>query len=123
MAAAPNDSIGRLQLPIAPVSSMNGCDESRQTPIRIKQVAMNCRSPWRLGRPRRTLVPQRVQWVDHIPGAADALAPILGWLALRAIRISLQIGDGDTVSNSFALAVAPVCFAGLPVAVVTHAKQ
>jgi hypothetical protein len=30
-----------LQLPITPVSSNHGCDESRQTPIRIKRVAMN----------------------------------------------------------------------------------
>jgi hypothetical protein len=30
-----------LQLPITPVSSNHGCDESRQTPIRIKQAAMN----------------------------------------------------------------------------------
>ena len=72
---------------IAPVSSTNGYDESRQTPIRIKRAAMTCRSPWRPGRPRRTLVPQRVQWVEHIPVAADALAPIRGWLALRAIRV------------------------------------
>ena len=31
----------RLQLPITPVSSNHGCDESRQTPIRIKRAAMN----------------------------------------------------------------------------------
>jgi len=35
-----NLSILRLQLPIAPVSSLHGCDESRQTPIRIKRAAM-----------------------------------------------------------------------------------
>jgi len=27
-------------LPITPVSSLHGCDESRQTPIRIKRAAM-----------------------------------------------------------------------------------
>jgi len=30
----------RLQLPIEPVSSNHGCDESRQAPIRIKRAAM-----------------------------------------------------------------------------------
>jgi hypothetical protein len=29
-----------LQLPITPVSSFHGCDESRQTPIRIKRATM-----------------------------------------------------------------------------------
>lgn len=33
-------SILRLQLPITPVSSIHGCDESRQTPIRIKRAAV-----------------------------------------------------------------------------------
>jgi hypothetical protein len=35
-----NLSLLRLQLPITPVSSLHGCDESRQTPIRIKRAAM-----------------------------------------------------------------------------------
>jgi len=30
----------RSQLLIAPVSSLHGCEESRQTPIRIKRAAM-----------------------------------------------------------------------------------
>jgi len=30
----------RLQLPITPVFSFRGCDESHQTPIRIKRTAM-----------------------------------------------------------------------------------
>jgi hypothetical protein len=29
-----------MQLPITPVSSLRGCDESRQTPIGIKRAAM-----------------------------------------------------------------------------------
>jgi hypothetical protein len=53
--------IHRLQLPITPVSSNHGCDESRQTPIRIKRASIIRRSPWRLRRPRKTLVPRRVQ--------------------------------------------------------------
>lgn len=36
---------------------------------------------------------------------------------------SLQIGDGDTASNSLEQAVAPDRLPGLPVTVVTHAKQ
>ena len=44
-----------------------------------------CLSPWRLRRPRRTLVPQPVQWVHHRLVAAE-VAPIPGWLTLRAIR-------------------------------------
>jgi hypothetical protein len=35
-----NLSILRLQLPITPVSSLHSCDESRQTPVRIKRAAM-----------------------------------------------------------------------------------
>jgi hypothetical protein len=50
-------------------------------------------SPWRLRRPRRTLMPQRVQWVDHRPVAASCPAPIP-----RCSRcgdpLVLQIGDG-----------------------------
>jgi hypothetical protein len=45
-------------------------------------------SPWRFNRPRRTLVPQRVQGVLHILVAADTTAPILSWLALQAIRFT-----------------------------------
>ena len=89
MAALPpvlNLSIPRLQLPITPVFSFRGCDESHQTPIRIKRAAMLLPSPWRLCRPRKTLVPHRVQWVNHRPVAAGVLAPIPRWLTLRAIR-------------------------------------
>ena len=74
-------------------------------------------------RPRRTLVPQRVQWVASQTrgcrcfGANPWLARVAGDPRL------LQIGDGDTASHSDQLAVAPVPIPGLPVAVVTHAKQ
>jgi hypothetical protein len=47
----------------------------------------DCLSPWRPRRPRRTLVPQRVQWANHSFVVADVLAPIHGWLTLRAIRL------------------------------------
>ena len=55
-------------------------------------MTMHCHSPWRPCRPRRTLVPQRVQGVDHIAVAAATLAPILDWLALRAIRVAAKRG-------------------------------
>jgi len=57
----------RVQFPNRARFFNHGCDESRQTPIRIKRAAIFCLSPWRLGRPRRTLVPQRVQWVHTDP--------------------------------------------------------
>jgi len=82
-----NLSILRLQRPITPVSSLHGCDESRQTPIRIKRAAMLL--PIALA----ALPPQKnvgaaaasngfvtAQWLP------EDLAPIPGWLALRAIR-------------------------------------
>jgi hypothetical protein len=97
--------------------------EHEVVPIRIKQAAMNCLSPWQLCRPRRTLVSHRVQWLHHTRVATDSLVPIPWWLALRAIRMLLQTGDGDVASHSFELTVTPVRFPGLPATVVTHAKQ
>jgi hypothetical protein len=78
----------RLQIQTTSVSSTYGCDGSRQTPIEIKRMAKHCLSPWRLRRPRRTLVPQCVQWVHRIPVAANVPAPILFWFALQAIRFT-----------------------------------
>ena len=68
-------------------------------------------------------MPLRVQWVDRIRVAVITLAPIRYRLTLRAICF-LQIGGGDSVSNSFGLAeVIPSSFLGLPVTAVNHAKQ
>lgn len=115
--------IHRLQLPITPVSSNHGCDESRQTPIRIKRAAMIRRSPWRLRRPRKTLVPQRVQWVHHRPVAAGSPAPIPGWLTLRAIRVYCKsVTAARHPIQTKWLSLQSPC-PGLPAAVVTHAKQ
>ena len=44
-AAGFKSSVCQLQWLITPVSSNRGCDESRQTPIRIKQVAVHCLCP------------------------------------------------------------------------------
>ena len=113
----------RLQPLIAPVSSLHGCDESHQTPIWIKRAAVSCLSPWRLCRPRRTLVPQRVQWVNHRPVVAGFPAPIPCWLTLRAIRICYKsvTANRPPIQTQWLWLQSPN--PGLPVAVVTHAKQ
>jgi len=67
-----------------------------------------------LCRPRRTLVPLRVQWVNHRPVAAGLPVPIPGWLTLRAIRFCCS-GDGKLASNSDQLALIPVPNSGSPV--------
>ena len=112
-----------LQLPITPVFSFIGCDESRQTPIRIKRAAMTLPSPW------RPLPPQKNVGAAACPmglsqtrgcrcsGANPSLAHVAGDPLL------LQTGDGGTASHSDQLAVAPVPNPGLPAAVVTHVKQ
>jgi hypothetical protein len=67
--AAGLDSLSqpRLQSPITLVSSNHGCDESRQTPIRIKRTAIKLPVALAARRPRRTVVPQRVQWIHTDP--------------------------------------------------------
>ena len=60
----------------------------------------SCRPPWRLRRPRRTLVPQRVQGVHHRPVAAEASAPIPGWLTLRAIRLHCKPVTANAAAHS-----------------------
>lgn len=113
----------RLQWPTVPVSSTHGCDESRQTPIRIKRTAMHCLSPWRLRRPRRTLVPQRVQCVHHRPMAAVSPAPIPGWLTLQAIRLYCKpvTAARHPIQTMWLSLQSPN--PGLPAAVLAHAKQ
>lgn len=51
-----------------PFLHVSAANESRQTPIRIKRLAYLLPSPWRLDRPRRTLVPLRVQGVPQTCG-------------------------------------------------------
>jgi len=81
-------------LPTAPVSSNHGCDESRQTPIRIKRTAMNL--PVALA----ALPPQKNIGAATCPmgssqtrgcrflGANPLLAHVAG------DPLALQIGDG-----------------------------
>lgn len=59
------------QLVFAPISSvlwLRTHHESRRSPIGIKQPAEPRPLSWRLGRPRRTLVPRRVQDVAQSSG-------------------------------------------------------
>jgi hypothetical protein len=108
-----------MQWPIAPVSSIHGCDGSRQTPIRLKRPAyIGCLSPWWLCHPRRTLVPRRVHWVRTILVVARRLAPIHGWLALRAIRFAAHRGRRHGIPFNLS-GFWPVNDEGLLVAVVT----
>src|SRR5574338_56807 len=82
-----------------------------------------CRSPWRRCRPRRTLVPQRVQWVHHRPVAAEDSAPIPGWLALRAIRFHCKSVTATRYPIQTKWLLRQSQDPGLSAAVLTHAKQ
>src|SRR5574338_951347 len=90
-----------------------GCDESRQTPIRIKRVAMML--PLALA----ALPPQKNVGAAARPMGSSQTRGCrrLGanpWLArVAGDPFSLQIGDGDTVSHSDQMAVAPVPRSGL----------
>lgn len=92
-------------------------------PSRSSERRCVCLSPWRLCRPRRTLVPQRVQWVHHRPVAADSPAPIPWWLTLRAIRLYCKsvTAARHPIQTLWLSLQSPN--PGLPVAVETHAKQ
>jgi hypothetical protein len=65
---------------------IHGCDESRQSPIRIKRSAVVCFRPGGLYRPRRLLVPLRVQLMLHRIRGYRIPIPTPWWLALQAIR-------------------------------------
>ena len=103
----------RLQLPITPVSSNHGYDESRQTPIRIKRVAMKlpvalAASPPQknVGAATRPMGSSQTRGC-RFPGANPWLAHVAGDPLVR------QIGDGGTTSHSDQMAVAPVPKSGL----------
>jgi hypothetical protein len=91
-------------LPTAPVSSIMAANESRQPPIRIKRSAMLLPSPWQLGRPRRTLVPLRVQWIAQIHGCRFS-APTPCWLTLQAIRFAARGNRGQRHIHSIDLSI------------------
>jgi len=68
--AATAASIFKSQLPInkqtAPVSSIRGCERIAPVTHQDQAISGVLLSPWRLGRPRRTLVPLRVQWLSQL---------------------------------------------------------
>ena len=80
-------------------------------------------SPWRFDRPRKTLVPQRVQWANHRPVVAEVPAPIPCWLTLQAIRFYCKsvTAARHPIQTKWLSLQSPN--PGLPVAVKTHAKQ
>ena len=87
-------------------------NESRQSPIRIKQVAVLLPLPWRLGRPRRTLVPLRVQWTLHrLMAIAFRCQPLAG---SRCRRFFWLPGRRRTVSHSDSWLLLQTPFPGLP---------
>ena len=78
-----------LQILTAPVFSLRWLrTESRQSPIRFKQVAVYCDRPGGFCRPRETLVPSRVQGVSHIPVAVALATPVRNGLTAWAIQSS-----------------------------------
>ena len=79
--------------------------------------------PGGLCRPRKTLVPQRVQWANHRPVVAEVPAPIPCWLTLRAIRVYCKsvTATRHPIQTKWLSLQSPN--SGLPVAVKTHAKQ
>jgi hypothetical protein len=102
-----------LQLPITPVSSNHGCDESRQTPIRIKRTAMKlpvalAASPPQknVGAATRPMGSSQTRGCQFL-GANPLVARVAGDPLL------LQIGDGGTASHSDQMAVAPVPISGI----------
>ena len=82
----------------------------------------HCLLPWRLRRPRRTLVPKRVQWLITDPWlSSDRLQSLTG--SRRGRSALLQTGGGGTSSHSDPSALTPVAILGLTATAVTHAKQ
>ena len=72
-----------LQSLTAPVSSKYGCERIAPATHQDQAISDAQPLPWRLCRPRRTLVPLRVQWISQtrgyrFPGANPWLAHVAG---------------------------------------------
>jgi hypothetical protein len=67
---------------------MLGCDESRQTPIRIKRAAMTLPVALVALPPQKNVGAVACPRGIHIRMAANKSAPIRFWLTLRAIRFT-----------------------------------
>ncbi len=105
--------IHRLQLPITPISSNHGCDESRQTPTRIKRAAMKLPVALAASPPQKNVgAATRPMGSSHTCGCRSLGAD--PWLAhVAGDPRLLEIGDGGTTSHSDQMAVAPVPKSGL----------
>ena len=72
-------------------------------------------SPWRLGRPRRTLIPRPVQEISQFPWLSVSPGrPIFGWLTYAGDPLPSAAGDGDPASNPVQLVATPVTVPGSP---------
>jgi len=95
MAAQSRHHLFLFTLPQAlsrPFLQIMAANESRQTPIWIKQVALLCHRPDGLAVPEERWCRFVSNWVITFVVVAGSPAPILGWLTLQAIRI---VGKGD----------------------------
>jgi hypothetical protein len=99
----------------APVSSVDGCvrmaDRARHPSG--SSIGPSEASPWRHGRPRRTLVPHRIQksFTEQWLPACRLQSPD----GLRCGRSAVTaVGDGDPASNSVQVVEAPVTVRGSP---------
>lgn len=109
-----------LQLLTAPVSSKYGCERIAPATHQDQAISDAMLSPWRLGRPRRMLVPLRVQWISQTRGCRFAGAN--PWLAHVAGDPLYCSGEGQRHPIQ-ARGSSSRPLAGLAAAVVTHAKQ
>ncbi len=120
LAASLFTSLPPSQSLTAPVSSKYGCERIAPATHQDQAISDALPSPWRLGRPRRTLVPLRVQWISQtrgcrFPGANPWLAHVTG----DPLYCS---GDGERHPIQ-ARGSSSRPLAGLAAAVVTQAKQ
>ena len=99
-------SFGRLPSSIlAPVSSIVAANESRQTPIWIKQLAALRHRPDGEAVPEERWCRFVSNWLITFVVVAVVTAPILGWLTLQAIRFVTQTVTANNVQfirNGFA---------------------
>ena len=108
------------QLPTASASSLYGCERIAPVTHQDQAIGDIQPSPWRLGRPRRTLVPLRVQWIYRLM-AAD-VSGANPWLAHVAGDPLYCSGDGKRHPIQ-ARGSRSRPLTGFAAAVVTHAKQ
>lgn len=107
-----------------PFLQFDGCDGSRQTPIRFKRSAIQqlpvalavCTTP-------EELWYRNASKGDATFRAAGNSAPIHGWLTLQAVRFNCTSGTAGTASHSTFRAAAPVTTRGLPAAVESFTRS